>query len=73
MVVRGAKVAVALAQCKLVEADTTIDNGAGQIPWAKTPIYLVSAKELPEFLCSHTHWIGVFEVYQNVPTKKPTC
>ena len=42
MAVRGAKVAIAMAQCKPITTDTTIDNGAGQIPWVKTPIYLVS-------------------------------
>jgi D-xylose transport system substrate-binding protein len=73
MAARGAEVALALAQCKEFKTDTTIDNGAGQIPWARTPIYLVSQKEMPEFLCSHKHWISIDDVYKNVPAKKPTC
>ena len=42
MAIAGAKAAVAMAQCKDIGATTTADNGAGQIPWVKTPIYLVS-------------------------------
>ena len=59
MAVRGAEVAVAMAQCKPFATDTTIDNGAGQIPWAKTPIYLVGAADMEKFVCSHAiGWIS---------------
>ena len=73
MAVRGAEVAVAMAQCKPFATDTTIDNGAGQIPWAKTPIYLVGAADMEKFVCSHAHWLKIDEVYKNVPDRKPTC
>ena len=73
MAVRGAEVAVAMAQCKPFTTDTTIDNGAGQIPWAKTPIYLVGAADMEKFVCSHGHWLKIDEVYKNVPDRKPTC
>ena len=36
---------------------TTIDNGAGRIPWVKTPIYLVSQDEMADFVCTHQHWL----------------
>lgn len=73
MAVRGAKVAVAMAQCKSFEHETTINNGAANIPWAKTPIYLVGAKDMPQFTCTHQHWLKLDEVYKNSPGKKPDC
>lgn len=73
MATRGAEVAIALATCKDLKADTTIDNGAGQIPWAKTPIYLVNQQEMGKFVCTHQYWITADEVYKNVPAKKPSC
>lgn len=73
MAVAGAKAAIAMARCEDVGATDTINNGAGDIPWVKTPIYLVSDAEMAEFACSHQHWLNTDEVYKNVPDKKPTC
>jgi D-xylose transport system substrate-binding protein len=73
MAVRGANVAIALARCEDFEYETTINNGAADIPWAQTPIYLVSQKEMPEFACSHQHWLALDEVYKNAPDLKPAC
>jgi D-xylose transport system substrate-binding protein len=73
MAVRAAKVAVAAARCETTKTETTIDNGAGKIPWAKTPITLVTAKDMPAFVCSHQFWLKPDDVYKNVPAKKPTC
>ncbi len=73
MAVAGANAAVAMAQCKDVGATTTADNGAGQIPWVKTPIYLVSQNDMADFVCKHPFWLNIDEVYKNVPDKKPTC
>jgi D-xylose transport system substrate-binding protein len=73
MAIAGAKAAVAMAECKDIGATTTADNGAGQIPWVKTPIYLVSQKEMADFVCKHPYWLNIDEVYKNVPDKKPNC
>ena len=73
MAIAGAKAAVAMAECKDIGATTTADNGAGQIPWVKTPIYLVSQDEMADFVCKHPYWLNIDEVYKNVPDKKPTC
>jgi D-xylose transport system substrate-binding protein len=73
MAIAGAKAAVAMATCQDIGATTTADNGAGQIPWVKTPIYLVSQDEMADFVCKHPHWLDINEVYKNVPDKKPTC
>jgi D-xylose transport system substrate-binding protein len=73
MAVAGAKAAIAMARCEDVGATDTIDNGAGDIPWVKTPIYLVSQAEMAAFVCSHQHWLNIDEVYKNAPDKKPTC
>lgn len=73
MAVAGAKAAVAMAQCKDIGATTTADNGAGLIPWVKTPIYLVSQVEMADFVCKHSYWLNINEVYKNIPEKKPTC
>jgi D-xylose transport system substrate-binding protein len=73
MAIAGAKAAVAMAQCKDIGATTSTDNGAGQIPWVKTPIYLVSQDEMANFVCKHPYWLDINEVYKNVPDKKPTC
>ena len=51
----------------------TINNGAGDIPWVKTPITSSSQKEMPDFVCEHPHWLKLDEVYKNAPDKKPTC
>jgi D-xylose transport system substrate-binding protein len=73
MAKRGAEVAIAMAQCKPINAETKINNGAADIPWAKTPIYLVANDDMEKFVCSHQHWLKIDEVYKNVPAKKPTC
>jgi D-xylose transport system substrate-binding protein len=73
MAIAGAKAAVAMAQCKDIGASTTADNGAGQIPWVKTPIYLVTKDDMADFVCKHPYWLNKDEVYKNVPDKKPSC
>lgn len=73
MAIAGGKAAVAMAECKDIGATTTADNGAGQIPWVKTPIYLVSQKEMADFVCKHPYWLNIDEVYKNVPDRKPKC
>ena len=73
MAVAGAKAAVAMAKCEDIGATTTAANGAGDIPWVKTPIYLITKEEMPEFVCTHQHWLNVDEVYKNIPDQKPTC
>ncbi len=73
MAVRAAQVAVALARCQPFAADSAVDNGAGEIPWARTPIYLVTEREMPQFVCSHPHWLKPEDVYRKVPAKKPSC
>ncbi len=73
MAVRAANVAIATARCEAPKTDTTIENGAGRIPWAKTPITFVTAKDMPAFVCAHPFWLKPEEVYKNVPAKKPTC
>jgi D-xylose transport system substrate-binding protein len=73
MAVRAAAVAVALARCQPVKADATINNGAAAIPWAKTPIHLITDKQMPAFVCSHRHWLKPEEVYKRVPAKQPNC
>jgi len=73
MATAGAKAAIAMAQCKDIGATTSTDNGAGQIPWVKTPIYLVSQDDMADFVCKHPYWLDNNEVYKNVPDKKPTC
>ena len=44
MAMRAGKVAIALARCEMPQTDATVNNGAGDIPWAKTPIYLITDK-----------------------------
>ncbi len=73
MAIAGANAAVAMAQCKDIGATTTADNGAGKVPWVKTPIYLVSQEEMGDFVCKHSFWLNIDEVYKNVPDKKPAC
>ncbi len=73
MAKRAAEVAIALAHCQTPKLDETINNGTENVPWAKTPIYLVTAKEMPAFVCSHPFWLTADQVYQNVPADKPTC
>jgi D-xylose transport system substrate-binding protein len=73
MAIAGAKAAVAMAQCKDIGATTTAENGAGEVAWVKTPIYLVSQTEMADFVCKHPYWLDINEVYKNVPDKKPTC
>lgn len=67
------ELAVALARCEPIETVDAIDNGAGNIPWVKTPIWYVGMAEMEEFVCSHDYWLDIDEVYQNVPDLKPTC
>ncbi len=73
MAVRAGKVAVALARCETPQTDATVNNGVGDVPWAKTPIYLITDKEMPAFACAHQFWLKLDDVYKNVPAKKPTC
>ena len=73
MAVSGAKAAIAMAKCEKPAVSATIANGAGDIPWVQTPIYFVSQKEMPDFVCKHGHWLKLDEVYKNVPDKKPVC
>ena len=73
MATRGAEVAVALAQCQEPKTDTTINNGAADIPWALTPIYLVTKDDIADFVCDHPWWQPIDEVYANVPDQKPSC
>jgi D-xylose transport system substrate-binding protein len=73
MATAGAKAAIAMANCQDVGATDKINNKAADIPWVKTPIYLVSAKDMPDFICKHPYWLDINEVYKNVPDKKPTC
>jgi len=73
MAVRAAEIAIATARCEAPKTESTIDNGAGQIPWAKTPITLVTAKDMPAFVCAHPFWLKADDVYKNVPGGKPTC
>jgi D-xylose transport system substrate-binding protein len=73
MAVAGAKAAIAMAKCQDIGATDKINNKAADIPWVKTPIRLVSTKEMPDFVCSHKHWLNIDEVYKNAPDKKPVC
>jgi D-xylose transport system substrate-binding protein len=73
MAIRGAQVAVAMARCEPFTTEAVINNGAADIPWAKTPIYLVSQPEMKDFVCKHPYWLKIDEVYKNVPDQKPTC
>jgi D-xylose transport system substrate-binding protein len=73
MATNGAKAAVAMAQCQPLSATATINNGAGDIPWVKTPIYFVGAGDIGKFVCQHPYWLKIDEVYKNVPGKKPAC
>ena len=73
MAVSGAKAAVAMARCEKPAVTAMINNGAADIPWVKTPIYFVSQKEMPDFVCKHGHWLDIDEVYRNAPDKKPSC
>ena len=69
----AAKVAVAMAQCKPIEAKATINNGVRDMPWVKTPIYYVDQASMGDFVCSHSYWLSADDVYKNVPGKKPVC
>lgn len=73
MAKRGAAVAVALANCQPFEYSRTIDNGAGAIPFAETPIYLVTDADMAEFVCQNPWQNPIDDVYANVPDQKPTC
>jgi D-xylose transport system substrate-binding protein len=73
MAKRGAAVAVALANCQPFEFSRTIDNGAGEIPFAETPIYLVDKAGMAEFVCANPWQNPIDDVYANVPDQKPTC
>jgi D-xylose transport system substrate-binding protein len=73
MAKRGAEVAVAMAKCTPFKTERTIDNKAAEIPWALTPIYLVTKPEMAEFVCKHPFWLNIDEVYKNVPKDKPKC
>jgi D-xylose transport system substrate-binding protein len=73
MAVSGAQAAVAMAKCEKPQATATIDNGAGNIPWVKTPIYFVGRGQIDDFVCKHSYWLDINQVYKNVPGKKPAC
>jgi D-xylose transport system substrate-binding protein len=73
MAVAGAETAIALANCEPIVAELSVDNGAGEIPFIKTPIYLVTQPELADFACTHQYWQDVDEVYANVPDERPDC
>ncbi len=73
MAKRGAEVAIALAQCQEITSETTINNETADIPWALTPIYLVTVDEIANFVCEHPWWQPMEEVYANVPDQMPTC
>ena len=69
----AAKVAIAMAQCKPIDAKDTINNGVRDMPWVKTPIYYVDQASIADFVCKHDYWLSAGEVYKNAPGKKPTC
>ncbi|CAN5564672.1 D-xylose ABC transporter substrate-binding protein [soil metagenome] len=70
----GAAVAVALAKCETFEYARPIDNGAGEIPFVETPIYLVSEADMAEFACrTSSWWHSIDDVYANVPDERPDC
>ncbi|THD45987.1 MAG: hypothetical protein E7774_06955 [Bradyrhizobium sp.] len=73
MATAGATAAVALAQCKDIGATASADSGAGQVPWVKTPIYLVTQAGISDFVCKHPYWLNIDDVYKNAPDKKPVC
>ena len=73
MAMAGANAAIAMATCQEISASETVDNGAGDIAWIKTPIYFVGREDIDEFVCSHDFWLNIDEVYANVPDQKPTC
>ncbi len=71
---RAAETAIALAEGKPFSSDTTVNNSLKDVPWVKVPTYLVTADQLGTFLCSHTWWLTIDEVYKNVPKANwPTC
>src|SRR5882724_5684863 len=57
MAVSGAQAAVAMAKCEKPQATATIDNGAGDIPWVKSPIYFVGRGQIDDFVCKHSFWL----------------
>jgi len=66
--------AVAVAEGKALQAQTTIDNGAGSVPYVKVPVSFVTKATLPKFLCDHPWWLPISTVYANVPKSQwPTC
>lgn len=70
----GAAVAVALARCEPFTYARGIDNGAGEIPFVETPIYLVSDADMAEFACrTASWWHSIEDVYANVPDAAPDC
>jgi D-xylose transport system substrate-binding protein len=69
----AAKVAIAMAQCKPIDAKDTINNGVRDMPWVKTPIYYVDQASIADFVCKHDYWLSAAEVYKNAPGKRPTC
>lgn len=73
MAKRGAEVAVAMAKCQPFKTERTINNKAAEIPWALTPIYLVTKPEMAKFVCEHPYWLDINEVYKNAPGDKPKC
>lgn len=71
---RAAETAIALAEGKEFASDTTVNNGAKDVPWVKVPTYLVTVDQLGTFLCEHQWWLTIDEVYKNVPAaSRPSC
>jgi len=73
MAKRGAEVAVAMAKCQPFKTERTINNKTADIPWALTPIYLVTKPEMAEFICKNKFWLNIDEVYKNAAKDKPKC
>jgi D-xylose transport system substrate-binding protein len=70
----GAAVAVALARCEPFPYARPIDNGAGEIPFVETPIYLVAEADMADFACrTSSWWHSLDDIYANVPDEKPAC
>lgn len=59
--------AVAIMQGKELPKHSTINNGAGDIPWVETPVIFVTKDNMGEFLKNHSWWLKVEEVYADVP------
>jgi D-xylose transport system substrate-binding protein len=71
---RAAETAIAIAEGRDFEYDSTIDNGAGQIPWVQAPIYLVTKDNLAEWACRNPWWLTIETIYKDIPQDQwPKC